>query len=96
MRKRVVYFSLSLALALVALVGQFAPPQAVAQRPSPGHPTPACEECAQDCRDAFEACKLAGTPFGVCAREQQQCGAACRARGGACNPQTDPPATGRR
>jgi hypothetical protein len=96
MRNRLVCFSLSLAFALAALVVQFAPPQAVAQQSSPGHPTPACEECAQDCRIAFEACKAAGTAFGVCAREQQKCGAACRARGGACNPQTDPPAGERR
>jgi hypothetical protein len=90
MRNRITYFTISLAVALAALVTQFAPSQAVAQRPSGGHPTPACEECAQACRVEFEACKAAGRPFGECAREQQKCGADCRRPGGACHPQTEP------
>lgn len=84
-RKASYFFGLALA-AILAVATHFS--FAAAQRPSGGHPTPECEECAQACRVEFEACKAAGRPFGQCAREQQQCGAACRRPGGACNPQT--------
>ena len=86
MRIKVGYF-LGFALAVIlAVVTHFT--FVSAQKNSGGHPTPECEACAQACRVEFEACKAAGRPFGVCAREQQKCGAECRKPGGACNPQT--------
>ncbi len=91
--KRKFTFSTALLAAVFAVILPFSAPTGTAQQSSGGHPTPECEQCAQDCRDAFELCKLQNgtskSAFGQCAREQQQCGAACRRPGGACNPQTD-------
>jgi hypothetical protein len=91
MKKILGYFSAAFLAAFLALTAQFS--LVSAQQSSGGHPTPECEACAQACRDAFDACKLerAGQKngFGTCARDLEQCGAACRRPGGACNPQTD-------
>ncbi len=92
MKRSLAYFSAAFLAAFLAVAMQFS--LASAQRSSGGNPTPACEACAQDCRDAFELCKFTNgtskSAFGKCAREQQQCGADCRGPGGACNPQTTP------
>jgi hypothetical protein len=93
MKRRVGYLSALVLAAALAVITQFS--FATAQRPSGGHPTPECEACAQACRVEFEACKASGRPFGQCASEQQQCGAACRRPGGACNPQTGDDTKGR-
>ena len=91
MKRILGYFSAAFLAAFLALTAQFT--LVSAQQPSGGHPTPECEACAQACRDEFEACKLANgtakSAFGKCARDLEQCGAACRRPGGACNPQTE-------
>ena len=87
MKRKVSYLVAFVFAVVLAVILQLS--LATAQRPSGGHPTPECQACAQACRDAFEVCKAEGRPFGECAREQQQCGAACRRPGGACHPQTE-------
>ena len=93
MRKRLVYFAVSLAVALSALVTQFAPPRAVAQQPSPGHPTEECRQCAQNCIEEYFACTAVEgnrePGFGTCVRQLQECRRTCFGKGGPCNPQTD-------
>lgn len=90
MKRRLGYISASVLTVALAVALQFS--FATAQQPSGGHPTPACEACAQDCPDAFELCKITNgtsrSAFGHCARDLEQCAAACRRPGGACNPQT--------
>lgn len=91
MKKILGYFSAAFLAAFLGLTAQFT--LVSAQQSNGGHPTPECEACAQACRDEFENCKLVNgtskSAFGMCARELEQCGAACRRPGGACNPQTD-------
>ncbi len=91
MKKTLGYFSAAFLAAFLVLTAQFS--LASAQKSNGGHPTPACEACAEACRIEFEDCKrLNGTSksaFGQCARQLEQCGAACRRPDGACNPQTD-------
>ena len=93
MRKRLVYFSISLAIALAAVVTQFSPPRAVAQQPPQDDPTEECIMCTEGCDLAFQACTAErgsrGPGFGQCMREQQECRRTCDGRGGPCNPQTD-------
>jgi hypothetical protein len=89
MRKRLVYFSLSLAVAMAALVTQFSSPHAVAQRPLPDDPTEECRACDERCSLAFEVCTVEaggrGPGFGQCMRARQECQRDCHARGGACD-----------
>lgn len=89
MRKRLVYFSLSLAVALAALVTQFSAPSAVAQRPLPDDPTEECLSCDAGCDAVFEACVAEaggrGPGFGRCMRARQECQRACHERGGPCD-----------
>lgn len=89
MKRRLTYLATAVFAVVLALGVQFS--FASAQSNS-GHPSPACEACAQDCRDGFELCKLTNgtskSAFGKCASELEKCAAACRQPGGACNPQT--------
>lgn len=91
MKRILGYFSAAFLAAFLAVTMQSS--LASAQQSNGGHPSPECEACAQACRDAFEACKVerAGQKngFGTCARDLEQCGAACRKPGGACNPHPD-------
>jgi hypothetical protein len=91
MKKILGYFSAAFLAAFLAVTAQFT--LVSAQQSNGGHPTPECEACAQACRDAFELCKLTNgtskSAFGKCARDLEQCAAACRKPGGACNPQAD-------
>ena len=101
MRKRLVYFSLSLAAALAALVTQVSPPPAVAQRASPIDPSAECVECEETCDVIYQACTAErgsrGPGHGLCVRERQECRQSCNGRGGPCHPQagagTDPAPT---
>ncbi len=89
MKKILGYFSAAFLAAFLAVTAQFT--LVSAQQSNGGHPSEACIACAQACQLEFEACKVerAGQKngFGTCARDLEQCGAACRKPGGACNPQ---------
>ncbi len=91
MRKRLVHFSLSLAVALAALVTQFSPPPAAAQ---PKEPSAECVACEESCNVVFQACTAErgsrGPGFAQCMRERQDCRQTCNARGGPCHPQSEP------
>jgi hypothetical protein len=91
MSKRLVYFSLSLAVSLAALVTQFSLPRAVAKQPPP---TEECLACEASCDVVHQACTAErgtrGPGFGQCQRELQQCRQVCNGRGGACHPQSAP------
>ena len=93
MRKRLVYFSLSLAVALTALVTQFSPQRAVAKQPPPDEPSAECAACAESCTLVYQACTAEtggrGPGFGRCVREMQQCRHACDGRGGPCDKKAD-------
>ena len=93
MRKRLVYFSLSLAVALAALLTQFSPQQAVAQRPAPDEPAEDCRMCDERCTLFFQACTAErgtkGPGFGQCMREMQECRRTCHERGGPCDKKAD-------
>lgn len=97
MRKRLVHFSLSLAVALAALITQFSPPPVVAQRPLPDDPTEECLACDAACAAMFEACTAEsggrGPGFGQCVRARQECQRGCRERGGPCDTRGGPATT---
>lgn len=89
MKKRLVYFALSLAAALAALITQVSPPPAVAQRPLPDDPTAECSACDESCTLAYQACTAEtggrGPGYGRCVSGLQQCRRSCHARGGPCD-----------
>jgi hypothetical protein len=93
MKRRLAYVSTAVFAVIVAVGVQFSS----AQQNNGGHPSEACQACAQACRDKFELCKIENgtskSAFGKCASEQQKCGAECRGPGGACNPQYEPTPT---
>ena len=93
MRKRFVYFSLSLAATLAALVTQFSPPPASAQQQTPNEPSAECVACEESCNVMFQACTAErgsrGPGFAQCMREMQECRQTCNGRGGPCHPQAD-------
>lgn len=92
MKKRLVYFALSLAAALAALVTQFSPPPAAAQRPLPDDPTEECRACDEGCTVTYEVCAAQsgrGRGFGLCVREMQECRRTCHGRGGPCDSRGD-------
>jgi hypothetical protein len=98
MGKRFAYFTTVFLGVVLAVLMELAVAPSVtigAQRNSGGHPTPECQACAQACETQFEECKATNgeekSAFGKCAEKLEQCGAACRRPGGACNPQTQPP-----
>ena len=90
MRNRLVYFALSLAVVLAALVTQFSPPPAAA---APDEPSAECLACEESCNVAFQACTAErgsrGPGFAQCVRERQDCRQACNARGGPCDKKPD-------